>query len=157
MRFCLATSFALVFLVAIVSGQAPNTSPAQPQGPASQTQRDARGNATAGKALYTTHQCWACHGSNGETDVRFIQENGTFIRRLQTAEEFVRFIRAPRPNEPPPAASSKSMPSYGVASLSDREAADLWAYIRTFKPTQPALKDIPLLNQMLNEGGKLRR
>ena len=146
-----------MFLATIASAQAPDTNAARSQTTASKTPSDARGNATAGKALYTAHQCWACHGSNGETDVRFIQENGTFIRRLQTVEEFIRFIRAPRPSEPPPAASSKSMPSYGVASLSDREATDLWVYIRTFKPTQPPLKDIPLLNQMLNEGGKLKR
>jgi mono/diheme cytochrome c family protein len=107
--------------------------------------------------LYTAHQCWACHGSNGETDVRFIQEDGTFIRRLQTVDDFIRFIRAPRPDEPPPAGSSKSMPSYGVVSLPDRDAADLYAYIRTFKPTQPPVKDIPLLNQMRNEGGKLKK
>jgi cytochrome c553 len=49
------------------------------------------------------------------------------------------------------------MPSYGVNSLSDQQAADLYAYIRTFKPTQPPLKDIPLLNQMLSEGGKVKK
>jgi mono/diheme cytochrome c family protein len=149
MRVGLATLLAILVPAVIVSAQNQNRSRTPD---ASSTQ----GNAVAGRALYSAHQCWACHGSNGETDVRFIQEDGTFITRLQTVEQFIRFIRAPRPNEPPPAASSKSMPSYGVASLSDPDATDLWAYIRTFRPTQPPVKDIPLLKQMLNEGGKLQ-
>ena len=128
MRFCFTTLIALMLLSVVAAGQTPN--------------------AAAGKTLYAAHQCWACHGSNGETDVRFIQENGTFIRRLQTVEEFTRFIRAPRPSEPPPAASSKSMPSYGVASLSDRDAADLWAYIKSL-PVSPDAKDIPLLARIM--------
>ena len=49
------------------------------------------------------------------------------------------------------------MPSYGAASLPNQQAADLFAYIKTFKATQPALKDIPLLNQMLSEGGKIKK
>jgi hypothetical protein len=69
---------------------------------------------------------------------------------------FISFIRAPRPNETPPARSSTAMPSYGVSPLPDQSAADLYAYIKTFKPTQPALKDIPVLNQMIDEGGRLK-
>jgi hypothetical protein len=49
------------------------------------------------------------------------------------------------------------MPSYGVTSLPNQQAADLYAYIKTFKPTQPALKDIPLLSQMVKDGGKLKK
>jgi mono/diheme cytochrome c family protein len=124
-----------------------------------QTQKPATaeaGNAANGKAIFMAHQCWACHGYNGETGTRLLREDGTFIPRLQTQSGFINFIRAPRPNEAPPIGSSITMPSYGVASLPDQQAADLWAYIRTFKPTQPPVKDIPLLEQMLKEGGKLK-
>lgn len=117
----------------------------------------APGNPANGKALYTAHQCWACHGYNGETGTRLMQENGTFTARLVTASSFINFIRAPRPNDPPPNGSLTSMPSYGAASLPDQQAADLFAYIKSFKPTQPPLKDIPLLNQMINEGGKVKK
>ena len=114
------------------------------------------GNAASGKALFMAHQCWACHGYNGETGTRLMREDGTFIPRLQALNGFISFLRAPRPNEAPPIGSSVTMPSYGVTSLPDQQAADLWAYIRTFKPTQPPLKDIPLLQQMLKEGGKVK-
>jgi cytochrome c553 len=115
------------------------------------------GDASRGKSVYQAHQCWSCHGYNGETGTRLLQEDGTFTVRLLNAGGFVTFIRAPRPQEPPPTGSSLSMPSYGVTSLSDQQAADLYAYIKTFKPTQPALSDIPLLNQMMKEGGKISK
>jgi cytochrome c553 len=115
------------------------------------------GDAASGKTLYLAHQCWACHGYNGETGTRLLREDGTFIPRLLTVNGFIAFIRAPRPDQPPPTGSLTSMPSYGAASLPNQQAADLFAYIKTFKPTQPALKDIPLLNQMLSEGGKIKK
>src|SRR6185295_19160215 len=115
------------------------------------------GDAANGKTLYLAHQCWACHGYNGETGTRLLREDGTFIPRLMTVNGFIAFIRAPRPDQPPPTGSVVSMPSYGVASQPNQQAADLFAYIKTFKPTQPALKDIPLLNQMTSEGGKIKK
>jgi len=115
------------------------------------------GDAVNGKTVYLAHQCWACHGYNGETGTRLLRDDGTFIPRLLTVNGFIAFIRAPRPDQPPPTGSVVSMPSYGVASLPNQQAADLFAYIKTFKPTQPALKDIPLLNQMISEGGKIKR
>jgi mono/diheme cytochrome c family protein len=115
------------------------------------------GNPDSGKTLFMAHQCFACHGYNGETGTRLLQEDGTFSPRLQTFDRFIAFIRAPRPGQAPPIGSSVSMPSYGVSSLPDERAADLFAYIRTFKPTEPPLKDIPLLDRMIKEGGKLKR
>jgi len=117
----------------------------------------ATGDAAKGKALFLAHQCFACHGYNGETGTRLVKEDGSFVPRLLTSRGFTAFIRAPRPNERPPAGSSVTMPSYGVSSLSDEQAADLFAYIKAFKPTEPPLKDIPLLSEMIKDGGKPRR
>ena len=119
--------------------------------------RTIAGNVENGKAVFLAHQCWACHGYTGETGTRLIQDNGTFVARLFSASSFINYIRAPRPNDPPPTRSVTIMPSYGVNSLPDQQAADLYAYIRTFKPTQPPVKDIPLLNRMLSEGGKVKK
>jgi mono/diheme cytochrome c family protein len=115
------------------------------------------GDAQKGKALFVAHQCFACHGYNGETGTRLLNEDGTFATRLLTVRGFMAFIRAPRPNERPPIGSAVTMPSYGVSSLPDQQAADLFAYIKMFKPTEPALRDIPLLTEMVKEGGKLRK
>ena len=115
------------------------------------------GDAQKGEALFLAHQCFACHGYNGETGTRLLHEDGTFATRLLTVRGFIAFIRAPRPNERPPAGSSVSMPSYGISSLPDQQAADVFAFIKMFKPTEPALRDIPVLTEMIREGGKLRK
>lgn len=141
-------SLAFVFLVTAIS---------HAQTPAGNNTPAAAGNANNGRTLYTAHQCFGCHGYNGETGTRLLQDDGTFTPRLLTPRGFIAFLRAPRPNEAPPIGSSLAMPSYGITSLPDQQAADLFAYIKTFKPTQPALKDIPLLNQMIKEGGKLKK
>jgi mono/diheme cytochrome c family protein len=48
-----------------------------------------------------------------------------------------------------PLAPSTSMPNFSEASLSDKQAKDVYAYIRTFKSTAPELKDIPVLNTIV--------
>src|SRR5712691_10128813 len=60
------------------------------------------GNVESGKALFLTHQCWACHGYTGETGTRLIQDNGTFVARLFSVNSFINYFRAPRPNGAPP-------------------------------------------------------
>jgi mono/diheme cytochrome c family protein len=148
-----ATAFVVILQAARITGAAAS---GDGQAAAARAVKVA-GNVENGKVMFLTHQCWACHGYTGETGTRLIQDNGTFVARLSSVDGFINYIRAPRPNDPPPARSVTIMPSYGVNSLSDQQAADLYAYIRTFKPTQPPLKDIPLLNQMLREGGKVKK
>ena len=42
------------------------------------------------------------------------------------------------------------MPSFGESALSDKQAKDIYAYIRTFKSSAPELKDIPTLNAIVD-------
>ena len=42
------------------------------------------------------------------------------------------------------------MPNYDAAALSDEQARDLYAYIKTFKDDPPKLKDEPLMQQILD-------
>jgi len=102
------------------------------------------GNATTGKALYSTYGCYACHGFNGETGARpFVGRWGN----LATEQGFVAFLRARANVAPVP--PSTAMPSFSESSLSDRQAKDIYAYIRTFKSSAPELKDIPTLTAIV--------
>src|SRR5580658_1673265 len=48
------------------------------------------GNASAGKALFYSYGCYACHGFNGETGARpFVGRWGN----LATEQEFISFLR----------------------------------------------------------------
>jgi mono/diheme cytochrome c family protein len=103
------------------------------------------GNAASGKALYYSYGCYACHGYNGETGARaFVGRWGN----LSTEQAFLAFLRG-RANVAP-LTPSASMPNFSEASLSDKQAKDIYAYIRTFKSTAPELKDIPALNSIVD-------
>src|ERR1700674_1607181 len=102
------------------------------------------GNAGNGKALYYSYGCYACHGYNGETGARaFVGRWGN----LGTEQSFLAFLRG-RANVAP-LVPSTSMPNFGEGSLSDTQAKDIYAYIRTFKSSAPELKDIPTLNAII--------
>src|SRR5580698_4641291 len=99
------------------------------------------GNAATGKGLYFSYGCYACHGYNGETGARpFVGRWGN----LATEQGFILFLRGRANVAPVP--PSTSMPNFGEGSLPDRQAKDIYAYIRTFKSSAPELKDIPTLN-----------
>ena len=102
------------------------------------------GNVATGKALYSTYGCYACHGFNGETGARpFVGRWGN----LATEQGFLAFLRGRANVAPIP--PSTSMPNFSEASLSDRQAKDIYAYIRTFKSSAPDVKDIPTLSAIV--------
>ena len=46
------------------------------------------------------------------------------------------------------------MPNYPENSLSDEEAKDMYAYIRTFADNAPPLQDIPTLNAIIESAAE---
>ena len=107
------------------------------------------GSAAAGKQLYFGYTCYGCHGYNGETGRAFV---GNWTSNLASEENFIRFLRG-RANVAPMAPST-SMPNFAENTMSDKQAKDIYAYIRTFKNAQPDLKNIPLLNQIVEDASK---
>ncbi len=107
------------------------------------------GSASNGKALYYSHSCYACHGYNGETGRAFV---GNWSANLANEENFIRFLRG-RANVAP-VTPSTSMPNFAENTLSDKQAKDIYSYIRTFKNAQPDLKNVPLLNQIVEDAAK---
>jgi mono/diheme cytochrome c family protein len=107
------------------------------------------GNAENGKRLYVAHGCYACHGYGGETGVRVLVGNP---RHLATEQDFVLFLRARA--DVAPRHRSRSMPNYAVSTLSDTQAKDIYARIRTFTSTAPELRDIPALTAAVAAAAK---
>ena len=103
------------------------------------------GNAVTGKKLYYDHACYSCHGFNGETGARAFVPN--WPANLATERSFTAFLRG-RANLAP-VQPSTSMPNYPVESMSDAQARDIYAYIRSFKSTPPPLEKIPVMTQIL--------
>lgn len=138
--------FAIVALAASVAMLNAQGRGAAPPGNKPAPTSPVTGNAANGKALYYSYACYACHGYNGETGARaFVGNWGN----LSTEDHFIAFLRG-RANVAP-IIPSTNMPNFGEKALSDKQAKDIYAYIRTFKSTSPPLKDIPTLNAIVEE------
>jgi mono/diheme cytochrome c family protein len=140
-------SFSLMFAsLTLVTGTAALAqAPAPTAKPVTTLTSPVTGNAVSGKKLYYDHACYSCHGFNGETGARPFVPN--WPANLATERSFIAFLRG-RANVAP-VQPSTSMPNYPMESLSDAQAKDVYAYIRSFTSTPPPLEKIPTMTQIL--------
>jgi len=103
------------------------------------------GNAVNGKKLYFDYACYSCHGYNGETGARPFVPN--WPANLATESSFLAFLRG-RANVAP-VQPSTSMPNYAAETLTDTQAKDIYAYIRSFKTNAPPVDQIATFKQIL--------
>lgn len=93
------------------------------------------GDAGNGKRVYLADGCFECHGRSGQGGA--MNYPAPALAQLELpVESFVAFLRS-APND---------MPTYSMAVLSDKEATDIYAFLRSLPGRKPA-KDFPLLNQ----------
>jgi cytochrome c len=103
------------------------------------------GDAEKGKQSYYDYGCYGCHGFNGigrhnlANDVSGIMFNETL---------YLTFLRARADQNP--LFPIQNMPNYAEDSLSDKDALDIYAYIRTFKDDPPEVEEIPALKAILD-------
>ncbi|PYR01426.1 MAG: hypothetical protein DMF97_07805 [Acidobacteria bacterium] len=116
---------AALVLAASVAAQTP-PSAAQPSPSA--------GSAGNGKSLYLKYSCYACHGYDGHGGA-----GARLVPMRMNLPGFSAYIRNPR-----------QMPPYTAKVLSDDQAADLWAYIKSM-PESPPAGSIPLLSRIISE------
>ena len=90
-------------------------------------------NVENGKKLFLRDGCWECHGYAGQGG----RDGARIAATALTTAQFTRYIRRP----------TGAMPAYIDKVVSDAEAADIWAYMKSMPTPKPA-KDIPLLNEL---------
>jgi ubiquinol-cytochrome c reductase cytochrome c subunit len=88
-----------------------------------------KGDATSGKGLFEAKGCYSCHGYVGQGS-----REGPRLTPPIAYAAFVLQLREPR----------AIMPPYKEALVSDREAADIYAYLAAV-PKPPDPKTVPLL------------
>lgn len=103
------------------------------------------GNAANGRKLFYNHTCYGCHGFNGETGARDLV--GTNSPILANEETFILFLR--QRADRAPILPATSMPNYAEAALPDKDAKDIYAYIRSFRLDAPKVEDVPTLRKIL--------
>jgi len=121
-------AFALAALAtasfAIREASAQTTSAAQPA--------PATGDATRGKASFLRYGCYECHGTVAQ---------GNYVGVPHLAPHpipqaaLIAYVRKP----------TGTMPSYSAAILSEKDAADIWAYLASI-PVGRTAAQIPTLN-----------
>jgi len=93
------------------------------------------GDAANGKRVYLADGCFTCHGRSGQGGA--MNYPAPALAQLEMpVESFVAFLRE-APND---------MPAYSEKVLSDKDAADIHAFLRSL-PGRKSAKDFPLLNQ----------
>lgn len=93
------------------------------------------GDDANGKRIYLADGCFACHGSSGQGGA--MNYPAPPIAQVEMPlESFLAYLRD-APND---------MPAYSTNVLSDKEAADIYAFLRSLPGRKPT-KDFPLLNQ----------
>jgi mono/diheme cytochrome c family protein len=104
-------------------------------GPAALEQNAASVDAANGKRVYLADGCFMCHGRAGQGGA--MNYPAPAIAKLEMpVESFASFLRD-APND---------MPAYSADVLSDKEAADIHAFLQSLPGRKPA-KEFPLLNQ----------
>ncbi len=123
---------------AIVSGLAAGLALAG----AAAAQAPGAGDPARGKELYHAHGCYGCHGFSGQTGARKLV--GTNSPILAQPETFVSFLRQRGSYQP--MIPSTNMPSFPQTAVSNQQALDIYAYIKTFVLDAPEVKDIPVFD-----------
>jgi len=92
-----------------------------------------QGNVENGKRLFLRDGCWECHGYAGQGG----RDGARIADTALSAAQLTRYVRRP----------AGAMPAYVEKVLSDTEAADIWAYLKTLPGPKP-VKDIALLSEI---------
>ena len=100
-------------------------------------------DAAHGKQLYYKQGCYGCHGFNGETGVRRLVDSPILVE----PETFVAYLRLR--SDLQPLVPSTRMPSFPASALSDADARDLYAYVRSFVLHAPDAKRIRAFQKIL--------
>lgn len=94
----------------------------------------APGDASRGKQLYAQDGCYQCHGYVGQGGAI----SGPRLAPMKLQQDgFLGQLRHP----------SNEMPPYEKALLSDADALDIYAYLRSL-PASPDAKSIPILRDL---------
>ncbi|MEJ0070351.1 MAG: cytochrome c [Pseudomonadota bacterium] len=90
------------------------------------------GDAAHGRQVFMAVGCYQCHGGVGQGSV---QSGPRLAPEPMPLASLTQLLRQPL----------NQMPAYSDKALSDRDVADIHAYLASI-PKPPPVKDIPLLN-----------
>jgi mono/diheme cytochrome c family protein len=102
--------------------------------PSAGAQDAPKGDTANGQRVYLADGCFTCHGRVGQGG-NYYGTTPTLAKTELPFEGFKQQLRDP----------VRVMPAYSEAVVSDKEAADIYAFLQTLSGRRPA-KDFPILN-----------
>jgi mono/diheme cytochrome c family protein len=107
--------------------------------------QDASGDADTGKQLYYDFACYGCHGYNATMRVPLVGDASGIMSNEPLFLNYLRLRADQNPTNP-----KNAMPNYSADTLSDKQARDIYAYIRSIDDDSPTVEDNPVMREILD-------
>ena len=112
--------------------------------------QDLSGDIEKGEQLYYNFACYSCHGYNATMRVPLVGDASGIMSSEQVFLTYLRLRADQNPINP-----KNAMPNYAASTLSDEQALDIYAYIKSVKDESPEVEDNPVMQEIL-EAAKAR-
>lgn len=106
--------------------------------------QDVSGDAEKGEKLYYNFACYSCHGYNATMRVPLVGDASGIMSSEQLFLSYLRLRADQNPVNP-----KNSMPNYSANTLSDDQALQIYAYIKSLRDDSPEIEDIPVFVEIL--------
>lgn len=103
------------------------------------------GDIEKGEQLYYNFACYSCHGYNATMRVPLVGDASGIMSSEQVFLTYLRLRADQNPINP-----KNAMPNYAASTLSDEQALDIYAYIKSLKDESPEVEDNPVMQEMLD-------
>ena len=103
------------------------------------------GDVEIGEQLFYNYACYSCHGYNATMRVPLVGDASGIMSGESVFLTYLRLRADQNPTNP-----KNSMPNYSENTLSDAQALDIYAYIKSLKDDPPEVEDIQVMREMLD-------
>ncbi len=107
--------------------------------------QDVNGDAQKGKQDYYDFGCYGCHGYSAKYRVPLVGDASGVMSNESVFLTYLRLRSEQNPINP-----ANRMPNYGESSLSDEQALNIYAYIKSIDDDPPEITDIASMKELLD-------
>jgi mono/diheme cytochrome c family protein len=107
--------------------------------------QDGGGDAEQGVGLFYDFGCYGCHGYNATMRVPLVGDASGIMSNEALFLNYLRLRADQNPTNP-----KNAMPNYAASTLSDEQARDIYAYIRSIDDDPPEVADIAVMQELLD-------
>ena len=107
--------------------------------------QDVSGDPQKGKQDYYDFGCYGCHGYSAKYRVPLVGDASGVMSNESVFLTYLRLRSEQNPINP-----ANRMPNYGESSLSDEQALNIYAYIKSIDDDPPEIADVASMKELLD-------